>query len=72
MKKIIIYFIILIILSGCSIDWNNQKEIEITRLKNEIEDLKKFDIKLSDGGIRCVEVVSGNENIKTLKKLMTF
>jgi len=41
MKKVLLSMFLVLILSGCSIDWNWEKDQKIIKLEKEIEDYKK-------------------------------
>ena len=41
MKKVLLSMFLVLILSGCSIDWNWEKDQKIVKLEKQVEELKK-------------------------------
>jgi len=41
MKKVLLSIFLVLILSGCSIDWNDEKDQKIVELEKQVENLKK-------------------------------
>lgn len=49
MKKNLLIFIVLLCISSCSIDWNDEMKNKITTLENKIQSIQK------DNEIQCLE-----------------